>query len=287
MVPAAEMTVRLVQMEPRLGDVAANLDFHCAAAEQAVADGVSLVIFPELSLAGYYLRDLVPDVALPLTSPVLARLAALSERTDIVAGFVEEADDYSYYTAQAYFSAGRLHHVHRKVYLPNYGMFEEGRYFTAGRRIRSFDTRWGRVGLLVCEDLWHPSAPYILSQDGMHYLIACAASPGRGVGDTGLGTATTYGSMLRAYAELLQVHVLFCNRVGWEEGVSFWGGSRAVGPDGSLVACAPEFEAASVDAHLALGAVRRARIMAPLVADENLDLTLRELGRISRERAGD
>lgn len=278
--------VRLAQISPVLGDVDANLATHRELARQAAADGVDLLVFPELSLTGYYLRDLSSEVALPLDAPPLESLAELSRDLSIVVGMVEESDRFGFYASALYFERGALLHVHRKVYLPTYGMFDEGRYLSEGRQVRAFDTRFGRLGLLVCEDIWHPVLPVILSQDGMQVLIVPANSPARGATVLGLSIAHTYEALTATYARLFQCYVLLCNRVGCEDGVSFWGGSRVVAPDGELVASAPLLQEALLDAELDPLEVRRARVMAPLVEDEKLELALRELRRVADARAG-
>lgn len=279
-------TACLAQMTPVLGQVESNLELHVAAIDAAAAAGADLVVFPELSLTGYFLRDLVPDVALPLESPVLAELAKRSAEIAIVAGFVEETPDFNFHGSAAYFEAGRLRHVHRKTYLPTYGMFDEERYFGAGDTIRAFDTALGRTALVICEELWHPSLIYLASCDRMQQLVAIANSPARGAQGQRPGTAETYQRMLSVYAELFQVHVLFCNRVGCEEGVTFWGGSVVVGPDGQTIAQAPYLEEARLTAEIDPGLVRRERARTQLLSEERIDLTLRELQRIARERFG-
>ncbi len=277
--------VRLAQLAPRLGDVAANLASHIEIAEAAAGDGIDLLVFPELSLTGYYLRDLTSEVALTREAPTLARLARISERVSLVVGFVEESPQYGLFAAQAFFEGGRLHHVHRKVYLPTYGMFDEGRYLSPGRTVAAFDTRCGRMGLLVCEDIWHPVLPFLLAQQGMHTLIVTANSPTRGVAAEGLAIRDTYAAMLATYARLFQVYVVMSNRVGYEDGVNFWGGSSVVAPGGEVVAQAPLFQPALLDAEVAPAEVRRARMLAPLVEEEDVELAARELRRIADERA--
>ena len=277
---------RLAQISPRLGDVQANLDMHLAAGEEAVRDGVDLLVFPELSLTGYYLRDLTADVALSLDSAPVRQLLELSRRISVVVGMVEEGERFSLFASALYLEGGEVAHVHRKVYLPTYGMFDEGRYFSEGRSVRAFDTRFGRMGLLVCEDVWHPVLPYILAQDGMSSLIVTANSPTRGPRPDGLAIARSYDAMLRSYANLLQCWVLFCNRVGYEDGVSFWGGSCVCTPSGEVTAQAAVLQLANLDVEVNLLEVRHARMAAPLVEEEDLDLALRELGRIRDERSG-
>jgi len=272
-----------VQFAPRLGAVEDNVERHRAAIAAAVESGRELVVFPELSLTGYYLRDLVSEVALTPESPSLRALVEASRRVDVVCGFVEESPTCALYCTAAYLAEGQIRHLHRKVYLPTYGMFDEGRYLSAGAELRTFPTRWGPAGLLICEDLWHPSAPYVLSRQGMDLLIAVSASPLRGVQPGGPEIQATYAQMLGTYAALFQCHVLFCNRVGVEDGVTFWGGSRAVSPLTGECACAPLLEETYVDVDLSRSDLRIARLATPLLADERLDLTLRALEKIRRE----
>ena len=276
----------LAQMRPALGDLQRNLEAHRELVAQAVAQGSHLVVFPELSLTGYYLRDLTAEVALRRDDPLMAELAELSRSVSLVVGFVELGEAFDCYVASAYFQGGQLLHLHRKVYLPTYGMFDEERYFSRGDQVRTFATPLGRVGLLICEDLWHPSAVYVAAMDGMHLLIASASSPGRGLRGPELDTASTYERLLGAYAELFQCYVVFVNRVGYEEGVCFWGGSRVVDPAGRTVARLPDFEPGLLSVDLDLDEVRRARVAAPLLLDERLDLTARELQRIQAQRSG-
>ncbi len=133
--------IALAQISPRLGDLAANLKMHKGSMAQASAAGARLVLFPELALTGYRLRDLTYEVALRQDSDMLGELAAMTKGgPDLVTGLVEESDDHRFYNAVAYFSEGKLLHLHRKVYLPTYGLFEEGRFMAAGDDFVAFDT---------------------------------------------------------------------------------------------------------------------------------------------------
>jgi len=278
--------VRLAQISPVLGDVKANLERHLQVIEEASGAGIDLVVFPEMSLCGYHVRDLAAEVALVRGSPELGALAAASGEISAVVGFVEELPAYELCVAAGYFEGGSLLHVHHKVYLPTYGMFDEQRYFANGSGVRAFASRLAPVSMLICEDIWHPSAPLIAAHDGAQVLIVIANSPARGPRDGSWDTEAAYDAMLKTYAELLCCYVVFVNRVGFEDGVHFWGGSRVLAPDGAVTARAPTGEEALVDATLDTNAVRSARVAAPLLADENLDLTIRELTRIRDERTG-
>jgi predicted amidohydrolase len=277
----APLRVAIAQTSPVLGDLERNLA-HCAElAEVAAAAGARLVIFPELAATGYFLKDIVPDVAVARDDPRLAPLRALSERISIVIGLVEASSDFVYYNAAFYIEGGEIVGVHRKVYLPTYGLFDEARYLAGGNAIRAFDTRFGRAAILVCEDFWHLSAPYIAVQDGAQLLLCPSASPLRGVPADGIpAPAETWHAMNRTYARLLGVYVLYANRVGFEDGVGFWGGSEIVAPDGSTIARAPYIDEALIYGDVDPRVVRRERLLTPLFRDERLGLTVRELSRI-------
>ena len=175
--------IGIAQINPRLGDVAANLALYEQAIVQAKDERVALLIFPELSLTGYHLRDMVATVALRQDAPELTRLKELSKSVSCVAGLVEESPDFCFYNSAVYLSAGDIQHVHRKVYLPTYGMFDEQRYFARGNTVRAFDSPYGRAAVLVCEDLWHPSTVCIAALDQALLLICPSSSPLRGIAD--------------------------------------------------------------------------------------------------------
>jgi predicted amidohydrolase len=279
------LTVGLAQIDPALGDRDRNLERHHDWVRQATAAGADLLVFPELSLTGYFLKDLVPDSAIRLDDPVMKELAALSTDLDVVLGAVIEDPDHRYFNSSLYFSRGELVHLHRKVYLPTYGMFDEQRYFAPGDRFRSFKTGYGRTGMLVCEDIWHLSSAYILSLEGVDMIICPSSSPGRGITtDERLGTAESYRLLCRTYAQFLTAFFLYCNRVGFEDGANFWGGSMVIGPNGDIIAEQQDADEALVLASLDLAQVRRERLANPLLRDERLELTINELRRVWHER---
>ncbi len=280
-----DFTVALAQIKPKLGCVADNLAMIEAAVERGIREKVDLVVFPELALTGYFLKDLVPEVALSLDSPEIRRLVDLSRQISIAVGFVEASADYCFYNSALYLEEGAVRHIHRKVYLPTYGMFDEQRYLARGERFRAFDTRFGRIGMLVCEDMWHLSAPYILAMDGATTLLCLSSSPGRGVtADDSLGSTVAWQRLTATTAMFLNCRVLYCNRVGYEDGVNFWGGSESIDPSGSVAVRGRIMEEDFVLAQLEEGALRRERIFSPMMRDENLFVTMKELRRIEKER---
>lgn len=275
----------LAQIEPALGDVRANLDKHLAMIEQAAAQDVQLLLFPELSLTGYYLQDMVYELATqpvpgdPVFGPLLD--ASRTRGIDLTVGFVEEDRRNRFYLSHAYLSRGEVVHVHRKVYMATYGLFDEGRYFAWGDAVRAFDTRFGRVGMLICEEFWHASPPYLLWLDGADLLLLHSASPGRGL-DSGdrLQSSRWVEHINKAYASLFTCFVAHSNRVGYEDGLNFWGGSSLADPDGEFLLHGPYFEEALLTCEIDLNQLHRTRSRLPLLRDERTGLLSRELARI-------
>jgi predicted amidohydrolase len=204
---------------------------------------------------------------------------------------VEESEDHRLFIAAALLEDGAVHHVHRKVFLPTYGQFDERRFFAAGSVFRATDSRLGvRLGIGVCEDWWHLSAPNLLALDGAQVLINVSSSPGRDVAvghRDGLGTADSWRSLNRTYAQLTTSYVIFVNRVGVDESLSFWGGSEVVGPSGASVFRAPLHEDGLFEAVIDPAELRHERIANPLLRDERPEVVLRQLDRITRSRAGE
>jgi predicted amidohydrolase len=277
-----KLPLALAQINTKLGDVSANLENHLRLAEEAHQSGAELIVFPELSLTGYVLQDLAAPVAhRPIADdPIFKHLLEASKSLDMIVGFVDEDRRHRFYIAGAYLSHGEVIHVHHKVYLPTYGIFDEKRFFTPGDRFRSFETRWGRAGMLICEDFWHASSPYLLWLDGADIFLMTSASPGRGVTDEQLGSAKWVETVNQTYAGLFTTFVAHANRVGFEDGLNFWGGATVYDPDGRLIAKGPMDEEAVTYAELDLNQLRRTRARLPLLRDERSDLVLRELQRI-------
>ncbi|MGW8257213.1 MAG: nitrilase-related carbon-nitrogen hydrolase [Thermoguttaceae bacterium] len=282
---AEVLRVALAQIAPVLADQARNLAIHLERIEEARRQHADLIIFPELSLSGYFVRDMVPDLAINRQGPEIQRLSEAAGAMSLVAGFIEESAAHRYYNAAFFAEGARIVHVHRKVYLPTYGLFDEQRYFAAGERFMAFDTaRFGRVGILICEDFWHVSAAAIMQAEEVDLLVCLANSPARGVEAAKIRTAETYELIARTYAQLLGAVVIMVNRVGFEDGLCFWGGSMAVAPDGRIVAQAPLLDESLSIAAFDPAELRRQRMITPLARDERLLITIEELKRIKRYR---
>ena len=281
-----KLSIALAQINTCLGKVEANLDKHLTLIAEARASGADLVLFPELSLTGYVLQDLASTVshqAVP-DDPVFKPLLEASRTIDLVVGFVEEDHRHRFYIASAYLSRGEVVHVHHKVYLPTYGLFDEGRFFAWGDSIRAFDTRFGRMGILICEDFWHASPPYLLWLDGADIFLFVSASPGRGLtNEPQLESARWVEHINRAYASLFTAFVAHSNRVGFEDGLNFWGGSTLFDPNGELLAKGPYQSEALTLAEMDLNQLHRTRARLPLLRDERTALVMREMERILRK----
>lgn len=251
------MRVALAQMDCRLGEVAANLERAAALRAEAHAAGADLVVFPELTVTGYCKSGVATELAM---APDDERLARVAGPASAVVGFVEQP----WRNAAAWWEDGRLRHVHRKLYLPTYGPWQEGRYFTAGGEVRVVDG----VAILICNDAWHPALVELAVRRGAEVLVVPANSARNALVDN----LSSWRDITRFYARLLQVFVVFVNRVGVDGGFSFWGGSHVVDFDGAVVAEAPEDVEAVVLADLDREALRHRRRELPLLDDPRLEL---------------
>ena len=276
------MKLAVAQIDAAVGNLPKNIAHHVAYIKRAIAKRADIVVFPELSLTGYSVRDLNWEVAINVSeSGGLKELLKLSKSITIIAGGVEEAENFGLYNSAFVLEDGKLYSGHRKIYPPTYGMFEEMRYFNQGKEARTFNSKHGKLGILICEDLWHISLPYILASDGADVIIALAASPTRMSGAAEhLPSAVINSEHHKTYARLLSTYVVFANRVGIEDGVNFWGGSSVQSPDGNTVVRARLFEEDLVFAEIDLAELRRARMMSRHFLDDDPHLTRRELARI-------
>jgi predicted amidohydrolase len=272
----------VAQVDAAVGNIESNLKRHLEVVEEAKSAGVQVLVFPELSLTGYTLRDLAWDVSMnPFTDLRLTPLRDASKSISIVFGMVESCENHGIYNSAVFLEDGLIRHIHRKIYPPTYGMFEEGRYFSRGNEVAAFDSKHGRFGMLVCEDLWHMSLPYLLALDGAEVIFSLTASPSRiAPGSAEMEAARVNQEQHRAYARLLSSYVIFSNRVGYEDGVNFWGGSAVVNPGGAMIATAKLFEQDLITAEIDSLEVQRARRFSRHFLDEDAGLVEQSLKRI-------
>jgi NAD+ synthase (glutamine-hydrolysing) len=281
------LRVAVLQTAPRREALAENAGNILQRAVDA-----DLIVTPELSLTGYDLRDAVHDLAITLDRaaglPAVLDALAAGDRT-LTVGLVEKGEDGIPYNSAVALGSGRILHRHRKIYLPTYGLFDEGRYFGRGTGLECFEVNGWRVAILICEDLWHPALPYLAALAGAGLIVVMAAAPGRGVfegGDDGATFAshTAWTDLVRVTARTHGLYVALCNRVGVEDGVTFAGGSQIAGPDGRLLARAPSNGEHRIDAVLTRDELARARRPFAHARDENAELVLRALLRQRESR---
>jgi len=189
------MRVTLAQFSPKLNR--SNLELICEIIEQNKTSS-DLIVFPELSLSGYLLQDKLSEDAWDIDE--LGVLVELSQDIDIVVGVALRCDD-GFTNSALYFSDGKLLSQHDKVHLPNYGMFEEARYFKAGNVFESFESKFGKISMVVCEDLWHKDVHHDLMKEKPDYIIALVASPARGFSDDGLEIETQWLDIIKTVSK--------------------------------------------------------------------------------------
>jgi len=276
------MRVALAQTDSILGNTEENLRKAREVVAEARNRGADLTIFPELSLSGYALEELDDDVAIEAQSEAITSLADAAGEMAVVVGFCEEGRGFQTYNSAAYLEGGVLRHLHRKLYLPNYRIYEERKHYNPGQSMRAFDTRFGRMAILICNDAWQPFLPFIAVQDGAQVLIIPADSGSYPQAEL-LDTRDYWRGITRFYARMLESYVIFVNRVGRQDGLVFWGYSHAVDPWGTVVAEGPLHEEALLTADIDLADVRRRRREVPLVKEARLALLAKELNRLAEE----
>jgi len=288
----------IAQIRPTKGDYAANLQRIGGVLAQLaqIEPRVDLLIFPETSTSGYFVEGGVRDVAVTagtlFRDLTLQHEAAKASPIDVAVGFYEVFQN-RFYNSCLYASLGSaspaIRYVHRKVFLPTYGVFDEERFVERGREVHAFDTGWGRVAILICEDAWHSITGTIAALEGAQVILVPSASPARGTGIDEEGTrlpasVVRWERILRTLAEEHGVYVAYASLVGFEGGKGFPGGSVVVSPSGDVVLRGPLFEEAVLTYDLDLNELTRARADSPLLADleVNLPHLIKNLGKGER-----
>ncbi|MFQ5959913.1 MAG: nitrilase-related carbon-nitrogen hydrolase [Candidatus Methylomirabilales bacterium] len=283
------MRVALAQIESIPGDLKANIVRHIQQIQQAISDGAELIVFPELGLTGDRIGLDIPDVSLSRESEELQPIADASRKIDIVIGLAERGlvSHYNRYNSAFYYAEGSLLYRHRKLFLVNYSVFEEAKHYVPGNNLQAFDGRLGRLCLLVCNDMWHASAPYIGALDGAEFLITPSASA-RGTLKDHLDIPQTWDHMIRAYSGMMGFYTVFVNRVGVRKDPEgdhiYWGGSAIIDPRGEVVVQAPYDEEALVYGEVDLEQVAQQRFKAPILRDARLWILRQEINRLAAER---
>jgi predicted amidohydrolase len=274
------MKVRAIQFSPALGNVAKNLEFHIEKINQAIKDKVDMIIFPELSICGYHLKDIVYDIALTLGDETIEQFKTLSRDIDILMGAPVEEVTGIIYNCALYFSKGELVHTHRKSQLPTFGMFQEQMIFKAGNEYRSFKIRDFTAGIIICREILFPVIPYLYFLQQVDFLIAVSNSPHRGINKDGMSSLKLWERLGEVYAIHYHQNYVFVNRGGFEDGMGFGGGSFFAEPGKGIVKKARYFEDDVLDFEISLETVRRSRIGGSYLRDEKPGVIYKELQRI-------
>jgi len=230
------MKITLAQTAPKLNR--SNLADTISIVKEFSSES-DLIVFPELSLNGYMLQDKLYEDAWSISD--LDELKNLSLHVDIVVGAAIR-DGSEFRNAALYFSHGELLSCHYKVHLPNYGMFEEARYFKAGKVFESFISSYGKISMLVCEDMWHKSVHLDLIKENPDYILVLVASPARGFSDDGLEIEDKWVDIIKTVAQECKAKLIFVNRVGFEDGLGFWGGSCILDENSNIKYKLPRYE---------------------------------------------
>ena len=295
------MQVGIYQTDPILLDIKANLADVIEKIHAAKAKGVDLILFPELSLTGYFVRDHYHEAALRMNSKEIRQLAKATKGTAAVVGFIEESQAMNFYNSALVAVDGEILFAYRKLNLPNYGVFEERKIFSGGKHVRVFKLKGLTVAPFICNDLWHPSLPYLgITQKADIFLTLFNSS--RGSMGSEFSNIESWNIINRFYSRVFGVYNLCANRVGCEifedrrasdgdmedfEGVEmddnpfrFWGGSEIINPFGQAIVTAALFDPDAVFAKISRDLIRTKRIVLPYLRNDDPYFTHRELGRI-------
>jgi len=295
------MKVGVYQTDPVLLDVKTNLASTIEKIEAAKAQGVDLVVFPELSLTGYFVRERYHEAALRMDSPEIRQLAGATKGTAAVVGFIEESQAMNFYNSALVAVDGEILFAYRKLNLPNYGVFEERKIFSGGKHVRVFKLKGLTIAPFICNDLWHPSLPYLgVTQKADIFITMFNSS--RGSMGNEFSNIESWNIINRFYSRVFGVYNLCANRVGCEvfedlrsdEGEQadpapetvdenpfrFWGGSEIINPFGQAIITAALFDPDAIFAEISRDIVRKKRILLPYLRNDDPYFTHRELGRI-------
>jgi len=276
------MRIALAQVDCTLGDVDANVERAAAAIAAARGEGADLLVFPELNLCGYSVGEVEHDLAVRVDDPRITRLSREAGPMGVLLGFSEVGSGLHTYNSAAYLVDGHVVHVHRKLYLPTYDVFEERKHFSPGQEMRAFETAHARTAILTCNDAWQPQLAFVAVQDGARLLLVPTSSA-QSMFPERYDSPTYWQDITRFYGRMFQVYVVFVNRVGEEGKLRFWGGSHVADPWGNIVTEAPMDEEALRCVDVDLSSVRRRRREVPLVKEARLGLVIREMQRLVEE----
>jgi predicted amidohydrolase len=269
------MRVALAQVDMEPGDYGANLPKIKRLIDEYRGQ-TDLLVFPEYTMSGYQTGQAVYDSALKVDDDIFQELVKHTQGITVAMGFIEETGAFNFYDSLAFLRDGEIIGIHRKIYLVNYGAFEERKHFSVGPRHESLNCGVFRVTPFICADVWNPALVHLAGSDRAHIFVFSACSPTQGLGSR-LSTRESWHRMNQFYASMYGVYVLFVNRVGFDGDLEFWGGSQIVDPFGQVIAQGKIGEEDVITAELDLSEVREARTVLHTVRDEDLSFIRRRL----------
>ena len=301
------MRVTICQTSPILLDVQANLEDVISRISSARDKGAELIVFPELALTGYFVGQRFHEVALRLDSPEICRLVAATKDTAAVVGFIEESPSMNFYNSALVAVNGKIEFTSRKLNLPNYGVFEERKFFSNGTRVQVFRYMDFTIAVFICNDLWHPSLPYLAVCQNADIFITIFNSSLDSMGRE-FSNIESWIVINMFYSRIFGVYNICANRVGEEffherrvltdvplsektsheqdeqtesvKSYRFWGGSEIINPFGQQIAKAALYEPDEISVSLSRDLLRQKRILLPYLRNDDPFFTYRELRRI-------
>lgn len=301
------MKVAIYQTSPVLLDPKANLEDVIGKIRQAKEKGAQLIVFPELALTGYFVGQRYHEVALRLDSKEIKQLASSTKGTAAVVGFIEESPSMNFYDSALVAVDGNVLFAYRKLNLPNYGVFEERKYFSSGKQIPVFRLHGFCIAAFICNDLWHPSLPYLAVCQKADVFVTIFNSSEGSMGSE-FSNIESWGIINKFYSRVFGIYHICANRVGeeaWEEkrallvvekGRSkskkapdrpfekrtfhFWGGSEIINPFGHPIAKAALYKPDEIFGEISRDLLRQKKILLPYLRNDDPYFTHRELQRI-------
>ena len=274
------MDVSIVQMDCQLANVEANAKKVIDTIKE-YGKGSSLIVFPELTLTGYSVGSAFSDCALRVDSDIFQAVVDATKGTAACVGFVEETDAFSFYNSLAIIENQKVRSVHRKVYLPNYGMFEERKYFRQGATYETVMLDNFRIAPFICGDAWSPAFVHLAAADLANVIVFSVCSPEGGLGSR-ISSVENWKRLVRTYATLYGCYVLFVNRVGSENNLKFWGQSEIIDPFGREVIQFEDDREGVLTAELSLKEVRNSRTQIHTLRDEDFNFLSRRLNKVMK-----
>lgn len=277
------MRLAMAQTNPVLGDVKANLTKMLELMDE-YSGQADLLVFPELSLTGYMLKNQLYDVAITVDSPEMEAVCQASKELNInvMFGFVEDWTGNRIYNSAAFIKDGEVNSIQRKIYPTTYGIFEEGKYFARGKKVRTSTMNPFTTSMLICNDLWHPSLPHIAAHKHTSLLVGLINSPEGGLGST-YSSSIGWERVGQFYAGIYGCYVVIVNRVGQEGDISFYGNSKVIDPYGHVIEQCPFNDEATQVVELDIQKVKELRKILPIMRDEDIELTLRHYKEIATD----